>query len=262
MRKPTHGTTWGEKSKSPQWPIKSLLQIAMAAAGLILASQFSSFDTFPLFFSFVGAAIAADLLFQRCTEVPTDEAAWREFFERFQHAVDTTIYRLIGFPPNGHHTRLYDDIMQIFYTRLIQNDRRTLHNFRGKSDGEARVYLCRIAANIAIDILNEEKKGLPFHFPLNEPKAGIPDPAQTVADTAALDENYFVLRESINACLEKAVKGKNRERNIMIFKMVVYDGMAPQQIAALPNLHGLSSRAIDELVSRIRIKVRACLKRN
>lgn len=228
----------------------------MAAAGCVFTtSQFNPYDAFLLFISFLLIALTADILFQRCANVPVDEAAWHELFKRFQHSVDVTIYHLI----NGRHAQLYDDIIQNFYVRLLENERRALHAFRGKTDAEARVYLCRIAARIAIDFLKKEQRELPPYISLEEQTENSLVRKEGMLDPAAANEIYLLLRESIDACLDKVVVGKNRERNILIFKLMVYDGLSAQQIAGIPGFTEVEPHAIDVLVSRIRAEVRECL---
>lgn len=254
MNEPTNRFTWGEK-KSRQ-KLESPALIVMAAAGCVFTtSQFTPYDAFLLFISFLLIALTADVLFQRCANVPVDEAAWHELFERFQHSVDVTIYHFI----NGGHAHLYNDIIQNFYVRLLENERRALQVFRGKTDAEARVYLCRIAARIAIDFLKKEQRELPPYASLEEQTEDSPGRKAGIIDHAATNEDYLVLRESIDACLEEVVAGKNRERNILIFKLMVYDGLSAQQIAGMPSFTEMEPHAIDVLVSRIRAEIRPCL---
>lgn len=79
---------------------------------------------------------------------------------------------------------------------------------------------------------------------------------------AQLSKDYILLRESIDACLEKVVSGKNRERNMLIFKLMVYDNLSAKQIAAMPSFDGMTPYEIDVQISRIRVKVRNCLKKS
>jgi len=95
-------------------------------------------------------------LFARCAAIPTDAAAWDEFFRRYQNDISSAIYRVIGFPPNGRHAHLYPDVMQIFNLRLLENERRALRAFRGDTDAEALAYLLKITASVATSALRKE----------------------------------------------------------------------------------------------------------
>lgn len=255
MNEPTPKTPWGGEKKSRQ-KLDSPVLVVLAAAGCIFStSQFNPYHAFLLFISLLLIALTTDILFQRCANTPADETAWHELFERFQHSVDATIYHFI----NGRHAHLYNDIIQNFYVRLLENERRALHAFRGKTDAEARVYLCRIATSIAIDLLKKEQRELPPHASLEEQTKNIPGRNTGNIDQIAANENYLLLRESIDASLEKVVGGKNRERNILIFKLMVYDGLSAKQIADIPGFTEMDPHAIDVLVSRIRVEIRQYL---
>jgi DNA-directed RNA polymerase specialized sigma24 family protein len=254
MIEPTTGAKWGGL-RSHQKPA-SPAPLLMAVGGFIFFSQLDPFHALFLFFSFLLVALTADILLQCCARVPADKTAWRELFQRFQHEIDATIYHVIGFPPRGHHAHLYHDVMQSFYFRLVKNDRRALRAFRGKTDAEARAYLCRIAASIAFAILGKERPQVSLDNEDDDPRC-----RGLLADPSTLDEQYMVLRESLEACLEKIMHGHNRERNILIFKLVVYDGLSPQQISAMPGFAGMSPHAIEQQITRIRVKLRRCLEK-
>jgi len=255
MTEPTTGAKWGGLRSHQKTASPALL---MAAGGFIFSSPLDPFHASFLFFSFLLIALTADILLQRCVRVPADRAVWRELFQRFQHEIDATIYHVIGFPPRGHHAHLYHDVMQGFYLRLVENDRRALRAFRGKTDAEARAYLRRIAASIAHAVLNKERP----HVSLDEEDDDHPHrPQGLLADHSVLDEQYLVLRESLDACLEKVMPRKNKERNILIFKLAVYDGLSPQQIAGLPGFEAVSAHAIEQQLVRLRLKLRRCLEK-
>lgn len=261
MKEPTRRSKWGEEKFRQKFA--SPAGIAMTMAGcLTFSSQFNPSYIFLLFFSFLLAVLTVDILFQRCANVPEDKSAWQEFFERFQHSVDATIYHIIGFPPHSHYAHLYPDIMQNYYRRLLENDRRALLAFRGKTEAEARVYLCRIAASVALDAIRKEQRELPPHASLETPAPNGLGRKPERIDTAALNEDFIVLRESIDACLEKIATGKNWDRNILIFKLMVYDGFSAKQIASMPLFSGMEPHRIDVLVSRLRAEIRKCLDRS
>ncbi len=254
MIKPTTRAKWGGLESQQKLDSSALL---MAAGFFVFSSPLDPTHALFLLFSFLLVALTADTLFRRCAGVPTDNTAWRELFQRFQHDIDAKIYHMIGFPPHGHHAHLYNDVMQSFYLRLVENGRRALHAFRGKTDSEARAYLNRIAVSIAITILEKE----PPHVSLAEEDDGHLHRYQgMLADPSVLDEKYLVLRESLDACLEKVAPRKNKERNILIFKLAVYDGLSPQQLAGMPGFAGMSPHAIEQQITRMRRKLRRCLE--
>ena len=255
MIKPTTCAKWGGLKSHQKLDSSVLL---MAAGGFVFSSPLDPVHAFFLFFSFLLATLTADILLRRCAGVPTDKTAWHELFQRFQHDIDAKIYHVIGFPPYGHHAHLYNDVMQSFYLRLVENNRRALHAFRGKTDAEARAYLNRIAVSIASALLEKERP----HVSFAEEDDGHPHRHHSIlADPSVLDEKYLVLRESLDACLAKVASRKNKERNILIFKLAVYDGLSPQQIAGMPGFAGMSPHAIEQQITRMRLKLRRCLER-
>ena len=202
-------------------------------------------------------ALAADQLFRRCAIVPPDEAAWRELLQRYHQDIQTAIYRVIGFPPHGHHAQWYEDVLQKFRLRLLENDRRALRSFRGKTDTEARAFLRRVATSVAINALYHERAR---HIHLDDPKDDSRRLAEALADPAAFNEKYFILRKTIDESLENILHGHNKARNIVIFKLAVYDGLPAQEIADLPGLKAGSVHAIEQQITRIRSKLRECLE--
>jgi len=95
-------------------------------------------------------------LFVRCAAIPSDEAAWDEFFRRYQNDIRSAISRVIGFSPNGRFSHLFPDVMQRFNLRLLENDRRALLSFRGNTDSQARAFLRKVAASVAVNVLQTE----------------------------------------------------------------------------------------------------------
>lgn len=202
--------------------------------------------------------LTTNKLFRRCSAIPADEPAWCEFFQRYHPDIEAAIYRVIGFPPQGHHVYLYNDVLQGLYARLLENDRRALRSFRGETDNEAKAFLRKVAASVACNALNEEP---PPHVPLDQQEDDSRSPSESLLDPSALDERYFMLRQSIDDCLERVLHGHNKERNIRIFKLAVYDGLSPQEIAGLPDFKAVTVHAIEQQITRTRHKVRPCLNK-
>jgi RNA polymerase sigma factor (sigma-70 family) len=201
-------------------------------------------------------ALTADQLFQHCCAVPPDEAAWRELFQRYHPDIEAAIYRVIGFPPQGHHAHLYEDVLQKFRMRLLEHERRPLRSFRGKTDNEARAFLRQVAASVACNVLNQEP---PPHMHLDQQKEDSLSRSEVFVDLSAFDEKYFMLRQSIDDCLEQILHGHNKKRNVAIFKLAVYEGLSPQEIAGMPDFAAISAHAIEQQITRIRRKLRPCL---
>jgi RNA polymerase sigma factor (sigma-70 family) len=205
------------------------------------------------------AALTTNKLFRRCSAIPADEPAWCEFFQRYHPDIEAAIYRVIGFPPQGHHAHLYQDVLQGFHLRLLENECRALRSFRGETDNEARAFLRKVAASVACNTLNQEQR--PPHVPLDLQEDDSLSPSESLLDPSALNERYFMLRQAIDDCLEQVLRGHNKERNIKIFKLAVYDGLSPREIAELPDFKAVTLHAIEQQITRTRHKMRPCLNK-
>jgi DNA-directed RNA polymerase specialized sigma24 family protein len=135
-----------------------------------------------------------------------------------------------------------------------------LFSFRGHTEGEAKAFLRKVAASAAIyvrDKMASAGASLQDYFFLG------PDDcvsrSETISDSS-VGENYLLLRQTIAHCLQRVVRGKNKSRNITIFKLAVFDGLSAKEIAIMPGFNAISSHAIEQLISRIRLKVRRCLQ--
>jgi DNA-directed RNA polymerase specialized sigma24 family protein len=203
-----------------------------------------------------------DELFTRCAAVPADEAAWREFFRRYCNDIRVAIYRVIGFPPNGHHLHLFDDTLQRFHLRLLENDRRALLSFKGKTDNEARAFLRKISVSVACNVLRgEPPPKLSIYEPVTvkgeEPQSRI----ETLSDPANVTESLILLRDEIEHCLDQVLHGPGKYRSMLIFKLCLFDGLSPEEIASISSLKISSPHAVEQLVSRIRQKIRQYLEK-
>lgn len=257
MKKPTAFARWGGVETARK--IYRPAMLVLAPAGFFMAgSSGEQYPSFFLLFAFVLAALAVAELFQHCARIPPEEATWREFFLRYQVDIRMAIYRVIGVPPHGRHSHLFDDILQAFRLRLLANERQALLAFRGKTDTAARAYLRRIARNVAFTVLQKEKP----HTSLEQLQTDCLSLRDKLEDPKAVSEQYLILRQTIDDCLEKIITGQNRERKMLIFKLAVYEGLSPQDIAEIPAFAAVSAHAIEQQITRIRRKLRKHLAKN
>ncbi|MDZ7292253.1 MAG: hypothetical protein ONB44_15895 [candidate division KSB1 bacterium] len=197
--------------------------------------------------------LSAAELFKRCAVTPSDEAAWEEFFHRYQEDIRVAMYRKLGFPPKGHHCHLFADAMQKFNLRLIENDRRALRSFRGKSDEEARAFLRTVATSVAANSIRDEK---PPALSLEEPVASTDlVRGELIPDASADNEDSLLLRATIDDHLQKLFHGKKNFRNILVFKLAIYEKLSPEEIAKMPGLNLRSGHAVEQRITRIRRKL-------
>lgn len=217
-------------------------------------------DSIPalLYLLFVGTLISLPPkdLFERCAQMPIDDIAWRTFLKRYNTEVEGTIRRIIGYPPHGRYCSHFDDIMQRFYERLLDNDRRALRALRGKEEAQARAYLRTIAAGVAYKLIAREQRqhAALDHFP-DERDENLHPPQSLMRDPESLSEEAILLWETIQGGMQAILRGRNKHRNMLIFKLAVMDGFTPKEIFLIAGLHMKSCHAIEELISRIRRKL-------
>ncbi|NUO81972.1 sigma-70 family RNA polymerase sigma factor [candidate division KSB1 bacterium] len=218
------------------------------------------------FFGLVVAALLSNIppkdLFERCATLPIDREAWRDFFKRYNSEVEATVRRIIGYPGRGQYYHLFDDIMQRFYQRLLENDRRALRALRGREEAQARAYLRTIAAGVAYKAIDGEPlPGLSLDASEYDDGESMRAPKSWLRDRTSWTEEASLLWETVQTGLNKTLRGRNKWRNMLIFKLVTFDGFTPMEIARIPCLGIRSRHAVEQLVCRTRQNLQAFLKK-
>lgn len=202
-------------------------------------------------------------LFERCAEPEIDRVAWKVFFTRYNADIEATVRRIIGYPGQGRYCYLFDDIIQRFYQRLLENDRRALHALRGIEERQARAYLRTIAAGVAYKMIESEP---PISVPLETSEADNKDSTQhskllVLPAPETWSEEAATLTASLNIGLLRILRGGNKYRNMLIFKLVALDGFTSKEISRFSCLRIKSHHAVEQLISRTRKKLKALLQK-
>jgi DNA-directed RNA polymerase specialized sigma24 family protein len=251
---------WGDLRTKKRWRFFALALAAIAAVELFISS--GSWGICQFFISALLAAalheLSADMLFKRCAGVPVDQGAWEEFFHRYQQDIRAAVCRVIGFSSKNRYNHLCDDVLQKFNLRLLENGRRALLSFRGKTDQEAKAFLRKVAASVAFNIVNQEKNS---HPQPSEPLQDGFESDEYIDPTSKNHENYLILLDTVEQCLREVIHGKNKYRNILIFKLAVIDGLSPKEIIDIRGLGVSSMHAVEQQITRIRSKIQAYLKK-
>jgi DNA-directed RNA polymerase specialized sigma24 family protein len=185
-------------------------------------------------------------LFRRCARVPPDEKMWRELLRRYADGINKAIGKVIGFA-GWQHQRLFVEAQQEFHLRLLANEGRALLAFRGHTEPEARVYLQRIAHSAALTVAMRDKRHRPPQLP----------PPEEPQENVVAPDGSGDLREALKKCLQKMLRGRNKARNILMFKIFALEDLKPAEIAQIRGLH-MTLRSIEIQISRIREKMRKC----
>jgi DNA-directed RNA polymerase specialized sigma24 family protein len=148
--------------------------------------------------------------------------------------------------------------MQKLNLRLLENGRRALLSFRGKTDQEAKAFLRRAAARVALNILNQEKNSYSQSV---EPLSGLPTDGDFPDPITTDNEEYLILLDTIKQCLREVIHGKNKYRNILICKLAIIDGLSAKEIIEIRGLGFSNVHAVEQQITRIRSKLQAYLKK-
>lgn len=219
------------------------------------------------FFALAAATLLSNLapkdLFERCAEPKVDRVAWKDFFTRYNAEIEATVRRIIGYPGYGRYGYLFDDVMQRFYQRLLENDRRALHALRGVEERQARAYLRRIVAGIVFKMIGSEPPaGVPLETSDVESNERSRSPkAIVLPERESWSEEGLALATSLDAGLLRVLRGGNKYRNMLIFKLIALDGFTPKEIAHLTCLRMKSRHAVEQLMSRTRQKLKDLFKK-
>jgi len=224
--------------------------IAPAALDSLLPALASALVLFFLLSLAEGEELSPKALFHRCARVPPDESAWRDFFQRYDKVIEQGICKVIGVA-GWQRDRLGRDVRQNFHMRLLNNGRRALLAFRGETEFEARAYLQRIAVSVALTAAVKDKRTRPDELLEDEeqPKLIVRGPSEEIATRIDLEN-----------CLQKTLRGRNKTRNAIMFKLFAIDNLKPAEIAQIAGLN-MTLRAIEIQISRIREKLRKCFDR-
>jgi RNA polymerase sigma factor (sigma-70 family) len=212
-------------------------------------------------------------LIKRCCARPPDESAWNEFVCRFQPTIRTTVARVYKTKAREDTDRreqfpddLVEDLTQAVYCRLIENQSQALIRFENAHLNSIYRYLMMISVNVVRDYFREAKA-------LKRPRISISlDEAQSVdapgvvhrslpgsaAGYPASRPGATVSMEDIESALERAVGWRNRDRDILIFKLHYVEGMTLDEIAMVVGKK-ISKVGINSILTRITRRVRELL---
>jgi RNA polymerase sigma factor (sigma-70 family) len=203
---------------------------------------------------------------------PPDEAAWQEFVRRYNttikaHVVKTFHKKVLEesdrkpqFPND-----LIEDLVQAVYMRLIEDQNRALERFEGEYDNSIFQYLGMISINVVRDYFREAKaqKRPKVTYSLDElleKSTNVPLPV-SLPTVSVTNSNAAFTSEEIERALRKAVSGRHRDRDILIFQLRFYEGLTLEEIKQALKLD-LSPISVGSILNRITNKMKTLLLRS
>src|SRR5687768_5653656 len=177
-------------------------------------------------------------LLKRCSKRPADEAAWQEFVRRYDHTIRLSVIKTFHRKAREEADRkpqfpedLIEDLVQAVYVRLVEDHNRALERFEGEYANSIFQYLSMISINVVRDYFREMRaqKRPKVSYSLDELLETSGDGALREEARSRLDgqplgwakEAYTI--DEIEQALDKAIIGKNRNRDMLIFKLRYVD---------------------------------------
>jgi RNA polymerase sigma factor (sigma-70 family) len=215
-------------------------------------------------------------LLERCSGRPPDEVAWQEFVRRYHPTIRTNVIKTFHRKAKEESDRkpqfpddMVEDLVQAVYMRLVEDRNRALERFQGQHENSIYQYLAMISINVVRDHFRETRAQ-------KRPKISVSldELLESGGDGALSDEAHnarwnpgsaptasSLSEEEIDMALRRAVKGKNRSRDLLIFKLRYYEGLTLDEITESMGLK-ISAVSVGSILNRIIKKLRLILDRS
>lgn len=178
-----------------------------------------------------------------------DNAAWREFMNRFQKFIAMVIIKECERLRYQNGTENIEDFLHTVYLRLLQNDCKALKNFKGRYQNSIISYLKLIALNA---VRSDFKKGSNNEIKISD---SLPIPIEPPREYSKQETEDFV-----DHCLKTiAQQRRNGDRDVLIFRYRVLQEFEIDEIAEMPEFRELSIKRLQNIVSEIRDEMRGFL---
>ncbi len=205
-------------------------------------------------------------LIKLCANYPPDERAWREFIRRFEEHIKFYALRELRNKISDREQKQLPEIVQDrvseVYTKLVDKQHKALKNFIGLHDNAFYVYLATITRNIVINWVVREKKTQ--SRPNIEKSLDSDERADGsnlrllighVGPEIEVEINIDHLKYKIEVILDSYLRGKQRDRNKLIFKLHFYEELTPDEILhALPR--AMTLKTVQNIIANLKKIVR------
>jgi RNA polymerase sigma factor (sigma-70 family) len=188
--------------------------------------------------------LTVKVLLQRCAARPVDEAAWQEFVRRYHPTIRAFVGRTFQ---QRIHADLdlkqqildgtMEDLVQAVYVKLVNDDTGALARFAGEHENSIYQYLGMIGTNVVRDhirvVLAQKRPRLAFSLDQLSEEGDFALAKEGVEITAPSPDklkDINVVQKEIEELLQRIIKGRNRDRDILIFKLRYFDGLMPAEI--------------------------------
>lgn len=206
--------------------------------------------------------LANNDLIKHCAVESDNQLVWNEFYRRFDDHIRLMVMRYCGLRRLPGQS-LVDDLAQDVYMRLVKEERRVLHHFRGENENAIFTFLALTARTVVSEY--EKKKNAikrrhqeeSLDKPVSPAEGGLRlidilrNPYIPAPDEALILES---LQQEVQALLDEAITGHEKERDQKIFLYHVFEGLTPQQISERA---ALSPKRIRNIITTTRKRLKA-----
>jgi RNA polymerase sigma factor (sigma-70 family) len=209
-----------------------------------------------------------------CSQSPS-HPAWDEFYRRFDYYIKLYVKKawknrtINSDMENPCAREILRDLTQEVYLKLLENDQHALRKFKGGGENSFLAYLARIAVNIVAEYfrkqLAEKRKGrmISVDLLLDSNSPDQPGSRTIICTYLSCNPEADFLAEitfrELSDLLDQILTGPNQDRDKLIFKLYLMDGLSTQQVAAAQSL-GLKTSSVESIIRRTRDKLRHALR--
>ena len=174
----------------------------------------------------------------------SDQAAFAELVDRFQHRLVAVMHHLVGSPDEA------EDLALEVFLRVY----RTRKKYTPKA--KFSTWLFTIANNLALNALRDRQRRPVLPLEVRDSGPLGPRPAENAA--AARDEppTHALQRQELADVIRTALDGLNERQRVAI----VLNKFEDMNYADIAEVMGLSTKAVKSLLSRARMKLREALQ--
>ncbi len=205
-------------------------------------------------------------LVKLCAQNTMNRELWDEFYARFDERIWLCVYRECHdkkITTNKRELKLVvKDLVQEVYVKLVTKNCKALREFQGVSENSIYSYLGMITKNVVRNyVIQKSAKKRPqitesLDEMLNAAAERLEKDRFISVDRGYEDDlSFAIMKQAIDLILDRQLKGADAARNKVIFKLFLYEGLSPQEIAdqlAFP----LSEKRIRNIITEIKKMLR------
>lgn len=208
-------------------------------------------------------------LLKRCSKRPPDQAAWEEFVRRYHLTIKSFVRRTYHQKARVDHEREFpedtiEDLVQTVYIKLIEGGNSALERFEGEHENSIFQYLGMISMNAVRDhfrAIRAQKRPKTISLDQLLMNRSFPEENAIAIENWSAAENHITFTEDeIDQVLNRMIRNKKRDRDILIFKLHFYEGLTFREITESLDL-GLSPVSVGSIINRTVDKIRPPLVR-